>query len=72
MSQLSGFTPTEKWKVLDPQEEVTEEHVNEFVFRAPTIEEHEDHTTLKHNFNKTFDPPMFKERSSEGGVCLKI
>ena len=71
MSQLSGFPPTAKWKVLDPQEEVVEEPVNEFDFRAPTIEEHEYPTTPKHNFNETFDCPMFKGRSSEGGVCLK-
>ena len=72
ISQLSGFTPTQKWKVLDPQEEVVEEPVNEFNFRAPTIEEHEDPTTPKHNFNEAFDRPMFKGRSSEGGVCLKV
>ena len=28
MSQLSGFPPTVKWKVLEPQEELVEEHVN--------------------------------------------
>ena len=71
MSQLSGFTPTAKWKVLEPQEEVVEEPVNEFDFRAPTIEEHEDPTTPNHNFNETFDLPMFKGRSYEGGVHLK-
>ena len=48
-----------------------EEPVNEFDFRAPTIEEHEDTTTPKHNFNETFDRPMFKGNSSEGGVSLK-
>ena len=71
ISQLSGFTPTQKWKVLDPQEEVVEEPVNEFNFRAPTIEEHEDPTTPKHSFNEIFDRPMFKGRSSEGGLRLK-
>ena len=71
MSQLSGFPPTVKWKLLDPQEEVLEEHVNQFHFRSPTIEEHEYHTTPKQNFNETFDRPMFKWRISEGGVCLK-
>ena len=48
-----------------------EEPVNKFDFREPTNEENEDHTTPKHNFNETFDHPMFKERSSEGGVRLK-
>ena len=48
-----------------------EEPVKEFDFRAPTIEEQEDPTTPKHNSNETFDCPMFKGRSSEGGVCLK-
>ena len=48
-----------------------EEPVNELDFRDPTIEEHEDPTTPKHNFNETFDHPMFKGRSSEGVVCLK-
>ena len=71
MSQLSGFTPTSKWKVLEQQEEVVEEPVNEFGFRAPTIEEHGDPTTPKQNFNETFDRPTFKGRSSEGGVYLK-
>ena len=71
MSQLSGFHPTVKWKLLDKQEEVVEEHVNEFDFLAPTTEEHEDPTTPKHDFNETFDRPMFKGRSSEGGVLLK-
>ena len=52
MSQLSGFNPTAKWKVLETKEEVVDEPVNEFDFRAPTIEEHEDPTTPKHNFNK--------------------
>ena len=69
--QLIGFPPTAKWKVLDPQEEVVEEPVNKFDFRATTIEEHEDPTTPKQNFNETFDRPMFKGRSSEGGVRLK-
>ena len=45
--------------------------MNEFEFSAPTIEEHEDPNTPKHNFNETFDRPMFKGRSSEGGVRLK-
>ena len=71
MSQLSGFPPTEKWKALEPQEEVVEGSVNKFDIRASTIEEHEDPTPPKHNFNETFDRPMFKGRSSEGGVCLK-
>ena len=71
MSQLSGFTPTAKWKVLDPQEGAVEEHVKKIDFRAPTIEEHKNPTTPKHNFNETFDRPMFKGRSSEGGVLLK-
>ena len=71
MSWFSGFPPTAKWKVLDPQEEVVEEPVNEFDFRAPTIEEHEDTTTPKHNFNETFDRPIFKGMSYEGGVRLK-
>ena len=48
-----------------------EEPVNKFDFRASTIEEHEDTTTPKHNFNETYDRPLFKGRSSEGGVCLK-
>ena len=47
------------------------EHVNEFDFRAPTIEDHGYPTTPKHNFNETFDRPMSKGKSSEGGVCLK-
>ena len=55
MSQLSGFTPTAMWKVLESQEEVVEEPVNEFDFRAPTIEDHEYPTTPKHNLNETFD-----------------
>ena len=71
MSQLSGFPPTTIWKVLEPQEEVVEETVNEFDFRAPTIEENEDPTTPKNNLNGTFDRPMFKGRSSEGDVRLK-
>ena len=45
--------------------------MNEFNFRAPTIEEHEDPTTPKQNFNEKFDRPMFKGRSSEGSVGLK-
>ena len=45
--------------------------MKEFYFRTPTIEERKDPTTPKHNFNETFDHPMFKGRSSEGGVCLK-
>ena len=60
-----------KWKVLEPQEEVVEEPVNEFDFCATTIEEHEGPSTPKHNCNETFYRPMFKGRSSEGGVCLK-
>ena len=48
-----------------------EEPVNDFDFRAPTIEKHEDPTTPKHNFNETFDRPMFKGGVSEGGVRLK-
>ena len=48
-----------------------EEPVNEFDFRASTIEEHEDPTTPKHNFNETFDRPMFKGMSSEVGVLFK-
>ena len=44
--------------------------MNEFDFRAPTIEENKDPTTPKHNFNDTFDRTMLKGRSSEGGVCL--
>ena len=71
MSQLSGFTPTDKWKVLDPKEELVEEPVNELYLRAPTIEEHEYPTTPKNNFNETCDLPMFKGRSSEGGVFFK-
>ena len=59
MSQSIGFHPTAKWKVLEPQEEVVEEHLNKFDFRAPTIEENDDPTTPKHNFNETFDRPMF-------------
>ena len=70
-SQLVVFTPTTNWKVLEPQEEVLEDPVKKIDFRAPTIEEHVDITTLKNNFNETFDHPMFKGRSSEGGVCLK-
>ena len=46
--------------------------MNEFNLRAPTIEEHEDTTTPKQNFNETFDRPMFKGRISEGGVRLKV
>ena len=69
MSQLSVFPPTVKWKVLEPQEEVVEEPLNEFDFCYPTIEDHEDPTPHKHNFNETFYCPMFKGRSSEGGVC---
>ena len=45
--------------------------MNEFDFRVPIIEEHEHPTTPKHNFNETFDRPMFKGNSSEGGVSLK-
>ena len=45
--------------------------MNKLDFHSTTIEEHEDTTTPKHNFNKTFDLPMFKGRSSEGGVRLK-
>ena len=71
MSQLIVFPPTVKSKVMDPQEEVVEEPVNKFDFRSSTIEEHKDPTTPKHNFNETFDRPMFKGRSSEGGVHLK-
>ena len=71
MSQLSVFHTTANWKVLEPQQEIVEEPVNEFNFRAPTIEEHEDPTTNKHDFNETFDLPMFKGRSYEGGVHLK-
>ena len=71
MSQLSVFLPTVKWKVLKPQEELVEEPVNKLDFRDPTIEDHNDPTTPKHNFNETFDRPMFKGRSSEGGVRLK-
>ena len=71
MSQLSGFTPTAKWKLLDPQGEVVEEPVNKFDYHEPDIEEHDDPTTPKHNLNETFDRPMFKGRSSEGGVHLK-
>ena len=71
MSQLSGFLPNVKWRVLEPQEEVVEEHVNKFDFHDPTIEEHEDPTTPKHNYNETFDRPMSKGRSYEGGVRLK-
>ena len=71
MSQLGGFPPTTKWKVLEPQGEVVEEPVNKFELRVPTIEEHEDPTTPKQNFNETFDCPMFKGRSSEGAVSSK-
>ena len=71
MPQLSRFPTNVKWKVLDPQEEVLEEPVKIFDFRAPIIEEHENSTTPKHNFNETFYHPMFKERSSEGGVRFK-
>ena len=71
MSQLSGFPPTANWKVLEQQEEVVEEPVNKLDFHVPTIEEHEDPTTPKNNFNETFDLPMLKGRSSEGGVRLK-
>ena len=45
--------------------------MKEFYFRTPTIEERKDPTTPKHNFNETFDIPMFKGRSSEGGVRFK-
>ena len=71
MSQLSGFLPTAKWKLMDLQEEAVEEPVNKFDFCAPTNEEHDDPTTPKHNFNETFDRPMFKGRSFGGGVRLK-
>ena len=71
MSQFLGFPPTVQWKLLEPQEEVVEEHVKEFDFCAPTIEEHENPTTSKHNFNETCDCPMFKGRSCGGGVFLK-
>ena len=66
MSQLSGFPPTTKWKVMDPQEEVVEEPVNEFDLRAPTIEEHKYPTTPKHNLMR-----HLIAQCSKGGV-LKV
>ena len=45
--------------MLKPMDEIVEDPVNEFTFRAPTIEEGKLPTTPKHNYAKTINRPVF-------------
>ena len=63
MKDLGGFPPTERWNILEHTDEVVLDPVNEFAFRAPTLEEADNPTTPKHNYNETFDCPVFTGNS---------
>ena len=45
--------------------------MNEFKFRAPTMEEHENPVTPKHTIDETFNRPMFQGKSRLGGTRVK-
>ena len=47
MKELGGFPPTERWNILEHTDEVVLDPVNEFAFRAPTLEEADNPTTPK-------------------------
>ena len=64
---LGGFPVTASWKFLEPNADVVENPINDFDFRAPTLAEHENPTTPKHNYDEVFDRPVFTGRDREGG-----
>ena len=59
MKELGGLPPTARCNILEHTDEVVLDPVNEFAFRAPTLEEADNPTTPKHNYNETFDRPVF-------------
>ena len=69
MEALGGLHIGSKWHMLKPTDEIIVDPVNEFLFRAPKIEEGKLPTTLKHNYAEKIDCPVFfwteqKERGS--------
>ena len=59
MKELGGFPPTASWNILEHTDEVVLDPVKEFAFRAPTLEDSDNPTTPKHNYNETFYRPVF-------------
>ena len=68
---LGGFPVGSKWKMLDPLPAPVSDPVNEFAFRPPTLDEGESPTTPKHNYEETFDRPIFTGKNMKGEMRLK-